>query len=153
MKISEKGKHLIKFFEAFKSKPYIDAVGIATIGWGFTYYPDGKKVTMKDNAITQSQADIILDSIIDMDFAKYVPQNTNQNQFDALCSLCYNIGSRSFTNSTLAKKVLKNPNDESIKDEFLKWNKGRRNGQLVTLQGLATRRRQEANLYFEPVKQ
>ena len=148
MKISQKGIELIKQFEAFKANPYIDAVGVPTIGYGVTYYLDGRKVTMKDQAITEQQASLLLESLIEKDFARFVPTNVNQNQFDALCSLVYNIGVGAFTKSTLYKKVLANPNDESIKQEFLKWNKGRRNGQLVEMKGLTNRRIKESELYF-----
>jgi len=148
MKISQKGIELIKQFEAFKANPYIDAVGVPTIGYGVTYYLNGRKVTMKDQAITEQQASLLLESLIEKDFARFVPTNVNQNQFDALCSLVYNIGAGAFTKSTLYKKVLANPNDESIKQEFLKWNKGRRNGQLVEMKGLTNRRIKESELYF-----
>lgn len=148
MKISQKGIELIKQFEAFKANPYIDAVSVPTIGYGVTYYLDGRKVTMKDQAITEQQASLLLESLIEKDFARFVPTNVNQNQFDALCSLVYNIGVGAFTKSTLYKKVLANPNDESIKQEFLKWNKGRRNGQLVEMKGLTNRRIKESELYF-----
>lgn len=148
MKISQKGIELIKQFESFKANPYIDAVGVPTIGYGVTYYLDGRKVTMKDQAITEQQASLLLESLIEKDFARFVPKNVNQNQFDALCSLVYNIGVGAFTKSTLYKKVLANSNDESIKQEFLKWNKGRRNGQLVEMKGLTNRRIKESELYF-----
>lgn len=148
MKISEKGINIIKQFEAFKASPYIDAVGVPTIGYGVTYYLDGRKVTMKDQPITEQQASLLLESLIEKDFARFVPKNVNQNQFDALCSLVYNIGVGAFTKSTLYKKVIANPNDESIKQEFLKWNKGRRNGQLVEFKGLTNRRIKESELYF-----
>lgn len=48
MKTSPKGIQLILSFEGFSAKPYLDSAGIPTIGYGNTYYPGGKKVTMKD---------------------------------------------------------------------------------------------------------
>jgi lysozyme len=44
----------------------------------------------------------------------------------------------------LLKKVNANPADKTIRDEFMKWNKG---GGKV-LNGLTRRREAEANLYF-----
>ena len=151
MKISKEGLELIKGFEKFISEPYIDAVGVPTIGYGNTYYPDGKEVTMQDAPITEAQASILLETIFEKDFAKFIPQNVNQNQFDAMSSLIYNIGAGAFNGSTLRKKVTANPNDASIEQEFWKWNKGRKNGQLVELRGLTIRRKKEAELYFKPI--
>ena len=151
MKISKQGLELIKGFEKFMAKPYIDAVGKPTIGYGNTYYLDGQKVTMQDSPLTEAQATILLETIFDKDFAKFIPQNVNQNQFDAMASLIYNIGAGAFNGSTLRKKVIANPNDLSIEQEFWKWNKGRKNGQLVELRGLTIRRKKESELYFKPV--
>ena len=151
MKISKEGLELIKGFEKFMPKPYIDAVGVVTIGYGNTYYPDGQKVTIQDAPITETQATILLETVFEKDFAKYIPDNVNQNQFDAMASLVYNIGTGSFFKSTLRKKVKVNPNDASIEQEFWKWNKGRKNGQLVELRGLTIRRKKESELYFKPI--
>ena len=151
MKISKQGLDLIKGFEKFMAKPYIDAVGIPTIGYGNTYYLDGKKVTMGDAPITEAQATILLETIFEKDFAKFIPQDVNQNQFDAMASLIYNIGAGAFKGSTLRKKVIANPNDVSIEQEFWKWNKGRILGQLVELRGLTIRRKKESELYFKPI--
>jgi lysozyme len=151
MKISKTGIDLIKGFERFISRPYRDAVGISTIGWGFTYYPDGKRVTMKDPSITIEQADLIFTQIFEKDFAKYLPENVNQNQFDALGSLIYNIGVGNFLKSSLLKKVKANPNDPTIKESFLVWNKATKDGKLIILNGLTIRRNKEAELYFKPI--
>jgi lysozyme len=151
MKISKEGLELIKGFEKFMPKPYIDAVGVPTIGYGNTYYPDGKEVTMQDASIIEAQATILLETIFEKDFAKFIPQNLNQNQYDAIASLVYNTGAGAFNGSTLRKKVIANPNDASIEQEFWKWNKGRKNGQLVELRGLTIRRKKESELYFKPI--
>ena len=151
MKISKQGLDLIKGFEKFMPKPYIDAVGIWTIGYGNTYYLDGQKVTMQDSPITEVQATILLETIFEKDFAKFIPQDVNQNQYDAMASLIYNIGAGAFNGSTLRKKVIANPNDASIEQEFWKWNKGRKNGQLVELRGLTIRRKKESELYFKQI--
>jgi lysozyme len=74
----------------------------------------------------------------------YCVDTINQYQFDALCSFAYNCGVGNLKSSTLLKKVNKNPNDPTIKDEFLKWNKG--GGKVLS--GLTKRRIEEAQLYF-----
>ena len=73
-----------------------------------------------------------------------VTSNLNQNQFNALVSFAYNVGTGNFSSSTLLKKVNRNPDDLTIKDEFLRWNKA---GGKV-LNGLTNRRNEEAILYF-----
>jgi lysozyme len=73
-----------------------------------------------------------------------VTSRINQNQFDALVSLSYNIGSSNFRKSSLLRKININPNDKTIKDEFQKWNKS--NGKV--LPGLIRRRDAEWNLFI-----
>ena len=142
-----KGTELIKSFEGFKSKPYKCPAGVPTIGYGATFYPNGKKVTMADKAITEQDATDLLRHRLES-FEKYVDSycrdDVNQSQFDALVSFAYNLGPANLKSSTLLKKVNANPNDETIRAEFMKWVKA--GGK--TLKGLVRRREAEANLYF-----
>lgn len=146
-RISSVGLELIKSFEGFSPRPYFCPAGVATIGYGSTFYPNGKKVTISDKTITEKQATSFLESTL-ITFEKYVDTYCvdviNQNQFDALVSFCYNLGPANLKSSTLLKKVNKNPNDETIRAEFMKWVKA--GGK--TLPGLVRRREAEANLYF-----
>ncbi len=150
-KTGQKGIDLIKQFEGFSAKPYLCPAKIPTIAYGATFYPDGKKVTMNDKLLTESQGVDLLKNMLSS-FEQYVDSycvdTINQNQFDALVSFCYNLGPANLKSSTLLKKVNANPNDPTIKDEFLKWVKA--GGK--TLKGLVTRRTAEAELYFTPVK-
>ena len=146
-KIGTKGLELIKSFEGLRLKPYLCPAKISTIGYGNTFYEDGKKVTMKDPEITEQRAtELLQDSL--KGFEKYVDSycrdDISQNQFDALVSFCYNLGPANLKSSTLLKKANVNPNDPTIAQEFLKWNKagGR------ALKGLTKRRQAESDLYF-----
>ena len=148
MKLGSKGLELIKSFEGFYSKPYLDPIGIPTIGYGATYYPNKKKVTMKDKPLTEKEASDLLKEMMttyENDVKRLVKRELNQNQFDALVSFTYNLGGANLGKSTLLKKVNANPCDKTIKDEFLKWNKA---GGKV-LNGLTRRRNAEAELYFK----
>ena len=148
MRLGSKGLELIKSFEGFYSKPYLDPIGIPTIGYGATYYPNKKKVTMKDKPLTEKEASDLLKEMMvtyENDVKRLVKRELNQNQFDALVSFTYNLGSANLGKSTLLKKVNANPCDKTIKDEFLKWNKA---GGKV-LNGLTIRRNAEAELYFK----
>jgi lysozyme len=139
---------MIKAFEGFRGTPYKCSAGVPTIGYGATFYPGGKKVTMTDAAITEEQAVELLANML-VSFEKYVDSycvdTITQNQFDALVSFAYNLGPANLKSSTLLKKVNANPNDESIRLEFLKWVKA--GGK--TLKGLVRRREAEADLYFK----
>ena len=148
MRLGSKGLELIKSFEGFYSKPYLDPIGIPTIGYGATYYPNKKKVTMKDKPLTEKEASDLLKEMMvtyENDVKRLVKRELNQNQFNALVSFTYNLGSANLGKSTLLKKVNANPCDKTIKDEFLKWNKA---GGKV-LNGLTRRRNAEAELYFK----
>jgi len=151
MKITKTGTagiEMIKTFEGFRSAPYKCPAGIPTIGYGATFYPDGKKVNMTDKAITEAEGTVLLQSML-VSFEKYVDSycrdDINQNQFDALVSFAYNLGPVNLKSSTLLKKVNTNPEDETITAEFMKWVKA--GGK--TLKGLVRRREAESQLYFK----
>jgi lysozyme len=146
-KISQKGIDLIKKYEGFSAKPYLCPAQIPTIGYGATYYENDKKVTMQDSIITEDRGVELLKHLL-VTFEKAVDSfcrdDINQNQFDALVSFAYNLGTGSLKSSTLLKKVNANPADPTIKDEFMKWvNAGGKK-----LPGLVKRRTDEAALYF-----
>lgn len=143
----ELGLKLIHSFESCILKPYRCPAGIPTIGWGNTFYENGTKVTMKDPKITQERADTLFKFILkkfEQIVDSYCIDTISQNQFDALVSFAYNCGEQNLKNSTLIKKVNKNPNDPTIAAEFAKWNKSA--GRVMA--GLTRRRKAEADLYF-----
>ena len=147
MKLDDKGYKLITKFEGLSLKPYLDSIKVPTIGYGNTYYTDGKRVTLLDKEITKEVAFDMFKEVANR-FGKRVDElvtsNINQNQYNALVSFAYNVGTGNFALSTLLKKVNKNPNDLTIKDEFLRWNKA--GGKVIN--GLTNRRNEEANIYF-----
>lgn len=146
MKPSDNGYKLIKTFEGKRLKAYKDSAGVWTIGYGTTYYPDGAKVKEGDH-ITEERAEFLLkwQVLAKSGEVDALVKNVNQNQFDALVSFAYNLGSGALKKSTLLKKLLIDPNDPSIELEFMKWNKA---GGAV-LPGLSKRRQTEADLYFK----
>jgi lysozyme len=145
MEVNKAGRDLIKHFEGCKLKAYKCPAGLWTISWGLTFYPDGTKVKEGD-VITQQQAEDYFNAIVD-DFAKgvdvLVKSNVTENNFAALVSFTFNVGTGNLKKSTLLKKVNANPKDPSITAEFKKWT--RANG--VVLKGLVRRREAEAKLY------
>ena len=150
VKASKDCLDLIKRYEGFSNKPYLCPANIPTIGYGNTFYENGKKVTMSDTPITEERGLELLKHTL-VKFEQYVDSycrdDINQYQFDALVSFCYNLGPSNLKSSTLLKKVNTNPNDPTIKDEFGKWT--RCGGK--TLPGLVKRRKSESELYFKTV--
>ena len=140
MNTSPKGIALIKEFEGLRLKAYKCPGGVWTIGYGHTAGVKPGMVITKAQAEEYLKADLIA-------FERYLNGlglALNQNQFDALISFIYNVGTGNFSNSTLLRKVRANPQDNSIMDEFLRWvySKGR------VLPGLQRRRLAEMKLYF-----
>jgi len=147
MKLNKEGEDLIKEFEGCKLKAYQCSAMKWTIGYGNTFYEDGKPV-MAGHAITQEKANQLFELIADefaSKVAKLVPSHITPNQFGSLVSFAYNCGIVNLQKSTLLKKVIANHNDPSIRAEFMKWNKAN----SKVLAGLTRRREAEANLYFK----
>jgi len=147
MKLNQKGYDIIKSFEGLKLKPYLCSAKVPTIGYGNTFYENNVKVKMSDAPITKQRAEDLLKLNADRFASKVlnlVKKPITQNQFNALVSFAYNVGSGALASSTLLRKVNVNPNDVTIRNEFLKWNKA--GG--VAVQGLTNRRIKEAELYF-----
>lgn len=157
MKLDQKGIDFMIEVEGLSLKPYKCSAGVWTIGIGNTFYENGVKVRPTDKPITRERA-ISLFSLVSKQFEKdvtsLVKQPITQNQFNALFSFAYNVGSdidvdliaEGLGDSTLLKKVNINPNDPTIAKEFAKWNKT--GGKVVP--GLINRRNKEIKLYFTP---
>lgn len=140
--------NLIKLFEGYKPKAYLCPAGVPTIGYGSTMYSTGLKVKLGDTINEQQANELLFWELKNKSYALH-GLKINQNQFDALLSFCFNLGIGAFAKSTLKKKIVANPNDATIKQEFLKWNKARVGGKLMELKGLTRRRIAEAELYFK----
>lgn len=151
MKISEKGLDLIKKYEGFRNHPYLCPAGVATIGYGNTFYGDGTRVKMTDPPVTKKTADALLRTIVahfERGVNELVKKEITQSQFDALVSFAYNVGLHALKTSTLLRKVNLDPDHQEIGFEFRRWNKA---GGKV-LKGLSKRRNEEAWLYFEHIR-
>jgi|688.fasta_scaffold98247_4 lysozyme len=150
MKSSSNGIRLIQEFEGLRLTSYLCSAGVATIGYGATYYQDGSKVKL-GQTITRDQADQLLkDHLKQFEGSVLGLLNTtkvNQNQFDALVSFCFNLGAGNLAKSQLLRFVKANPKDPKIAAEFAKWN--RAGGEVS--RGLVRRRKKEAELYFAAV--
>ena len=132
----------VKTAEGFRSEPYLDAVGIPTIGYGTTYYPDKTPVAMTDVSISKAEAEILLRNSL-QSFLEYVIKygeangyDWNNNQIASLSSFCYNLG------KSRLKQLTANgtrSNEEIAKKMLLYVNAGGK-----PLKGLVIRRQEEA---------
>lgn len=99
MKISDNGLNIIKKFEGCRLTAYQDTVGVWTIGYGTTNADKAITGTTicQGLRISQETADEWLRQSVDKKYGpkvdKYSAYNWNQNEFDALVSFAYNIGS------------------------------------------------------------
>lgn len=141
------GRDFLANEEGIKLAPYLDSVGIPTIGIGCTYYPGGRKVTMKDTPLKNEADAWALFDAINSNYLLTVYSTTRdditQNQFNALVSLCYNIGTGAFKRSTVLNLVNKDPYDPKIAAAFEMWKNA--GGKPILLD----RRKREARLYFK----
>ena len=146
MHVSPSGVDLICNFEGLRLKAYDDGVGVWTIGFGTTKYPNGIRVK-KGDTCTLDQAKAYMQN--DLKSFEQTVNNTvkvplNQNQFDALVSLAYNIGSTAFKNSTLVRQ-LNEGNYKTAANQFNVWvNAGGKR-----MQGLVNRRAAERTLFLK----
>lgn len=125
--------------------PYKDIAGIETVGYGYVIRP-GDKFTYP---LLPLDAAALLKKTMnkfERDINGVVAVKLYQNQFDAVASLTYNIGSDALRGSTLIKRVNAERHSE-VPDCFLMWNKARIDGVLQPVYGLTVRRKEEANLY------
>ncbi|MNG52542.1 Lysozyme RrrD [compost metagenome] len=146
MLVSNLGIDLICDFEGKRLVAYDDGVGVWTIGFGTTIYPNGIRVK-KGDTCTEAQAKAYMQN--DLKKFEYAVNSAvniplNQNQYDALVSLTYNIGAAAFSKSTLVKKL--NTGDIlGAADQFDVWvNAGGKR-----MQGLVNRRAKEKLLFLK----
>jgi lysozyme len=147
--LGDKGAALVKAFESCMRKvptgfqAYFDPVHVLTIGWGHTN--DNGRQFDTSSIWTQQQCDdeFLNDmAIFVTDVNRMVTVPVNQDQFDALVSFAFNVGSGNLMSSTLLKKL--NAKDYAgAAQEFKRWNKAAG----TVLPGLTRRRACEALLF------
>lgn len=140
MYLSDRGAKLIASFEGFSTRPYRDAVGVWTIGYGHTRgvygntRPISRTVALE---LLRSDARVAANAV-----RNGVKVKLNQCEFDALVSLTYNIGIGGFAESTVLRELNQGHRFRAGL-AFLLWDKG--GGR--TLLGLSRRRRRERRLF------
>lgn len=166
--INQAGLDLIKSFEGIPDgdpstvnlDPYVDPVGIYTIGWGHaivwgngflrTSTPGAraKAKQLYPNGLTMPQAEALLRNDLhatSIPVEGLVKVPVSDNQFAALVSFAFNVGANNLRSSTLLRKLNQRDYDGAAL-EFAKWNKA--SGKV--LKGLVRRRAGEATLFKTP---
>jgi len=137
---------LCKQFEGFRGKPYLCPAGVPTIGYGSTYYADGRKVSLTDSPISEPNAAELLLHELHHTFLPGVLRNcpillTDERKCNAIVDFAYNLGVGRLQTSTLRRKI--NAQDwDGAKEQLMLWTKG--NGRV--LPGLLKRRTAECQL-------
>lgn len=137
---------LCKQFEGFRTRPYLCPAGIPTIGYGSTYYADGRKVSLNDQAISEADAYTLLMQELRHTYLPGVLRNcpvlaTDERKLNAIVDFCYNLGVGRLQTSTLKRKI--NAKDwAGAKEQLMLWTRG---GGKV-LPGLVKRRTAECAL-------
>ena len=144
--VSERGVKLIKEFEGCRLTAYYDPVGVITIGYGTTNSDKsitGKTIT-KGMTISQATADKWLKESLNKKYAPKVNKydgkyHWTQNEFDALISFAYNIGSidQLTGNGSRSKQTIANKMPEYC------------HGGGKKLPGLVRRRKAERELFLK----
>lgn len=166
MKISEKGEHLMHFFEGYRNKPYRCSAAIWTVGWGHAMYADqlalpnvrkegytglirsdyqlkgeDARVWSKDELVDLFKVDI---NTFERGVLRLSPTLANhQSKFDAVVSFAYNAGLGNYQRSTIRMKVNRGDWDGAA-EAFMMWTKA--GGKEVA--GLVKRRKAEVALFL-----
>ena len=146
-KAIEIATQLCKQFEGFRSAPYTCPAGIATIGYGNTFYEDGTKVTLQDKPITQAEAELMLVRSLSTHYLPAVLKASptlvaNSNALGAILSFTYNLGVSRYRASTLRKR-LDAADWQGAREQIVKWT--RAGGRV--LPGLVKRREAERAMF------
>jgi len=133
-------------FEGYRAKPYLCPANVATIGYGSTYYADGRKVTLEDAPMDEPTARALLMTELEHNYLPGVLRNcpilaADERRCNAIVDFVYNLGIGRLQTSTLKRKI--NAQDwEGAKEQLMLWTKG---GGKV-LPGLLKRRTAECAL-------
>ena len=152
-RVPQQALTLIKKYEGFRASPYLCPAGIPTIGYGNTFYPDGRKVSMSDSAISQDQALDMLKDVVDKSFVsvleKTIPSwnEMSDGQKSALISFAYNLGAHFYGDNdnfgSISRALSSKANWSQVPEMLLKY----RNPGSAFEEGLRKRRTEEGAVW------
>lgn len=130
----------IAAWEGFRQIAYLDAVGVWTIGYGFTAN------VYEGDTMSREEADVrLIEELEDYGsrLRPFLRRQPTPQQWDALLSLAYNCGVSAIGQSGLIRNFNAG-DDEGCADRFMMWN--RAGGRVLT--GLTRRREGERAIYL-----
>lgn len=133
--MSARGRSMLIELEGSRSHAYRDVAGFLTIGvghmltrdelssgkmivgagWGWIRWRDGLSADQIEVLLSEKDIRESEDTV-----NRYVTPMLSQNQFDALVSFAFNVGSRAFQNSTLVRRI-NTGNREDVPAQFRRW--------------------------------
>lgn len=166
-KINHAGEMLIKGFEGIMDgdpttvniDPYLDPVGIATIGWGhaiiwhqdFLRGPEGLRMARQiyPNGLTMQECETLFQADLvpaENAVSSFVKVPLDDDQYSALVSFTFNVGGANLHTSTLLR-LLNAGQYKPAAEQFDVWviAKGRR------IDGLVNRRNKEQALFLKSI--
>lgn len=105
---SEIAADLIKDTEGFRAEPYLCPAGKPTVGYGFTRYADGRRVSLSDPPMAREAADAYLQQVVwrEQGAVLALAPGIGGPRLAAMIDFTFNMGSTAFRESTLRKCVL-----------------------------------------------
>jgi lysozyme len=141
--MNDNGLKIVTSFEGCRLTAYQDQKGIWSIGFGCTHHVTPNLVITRDDAVNRLKEDLVeFQTELDRFLGPCKP-NINSDQYSALQSLLYNIGSVDFSTSTLLHCVRMRQFDDAAK-QFPRWDKCAG----VPDKGLLRRRMAEKSLFI-----
>lgn len=129
-------------WEGFRAAPYLCPAGVPTIGYGFTYYPDGTLVTLHDAPMTRDDAATLLEYLLRTRYIRAVirlcPGIQTAEQLGAIADFCFNLGIGALKSSNLRRDI-NNGDWEDVPAQLRRWT----HAAGKTLPGLVARRENE----------
>lgn len=118
-------ERVVKTFEVFEPKLYLDPVGIPTIGYGHRVWPDERarfqgRTLSEDEATELMRTDLALASGEVDRLTAFADTSLADYQRDALTSFTFNLGAKRFEGSTLRQTVLHGKPQEAAR-QFIRW--------------------------------
>lgn len=118
-------------------QPYVDLVGVVTVCFGETNVPMRRYTTAECEALLQHD---VTRRFIELQ--KCISQPLTVNQYAAVLSWSYNVGTKAACGSSLVRKINAGQSPEQWCPELLRWN--RAGGRVI--KGLSNRRQAEMQI-------
>ncbi len=144
LRLSDTGLRLIKAFEGYRPVDRELVTGARVVGYGH------RLVTDQPRSMSREEASEVLARELEA-YEELINEEVHapltQSQFDALCSLAYNIGPKAFRGSDTLR-ALNNGRVLDAANGFDIWRKANVNGQTYVVDALMRRRTVEKSLFL-----